>query len=89
MIFHGPDYLAATVFDLQNGSYDALALITNPGYYKVKVMLDYTQCEGLKDPPTEWYVKGKDAFYNWNAALVMTIKSNSGGVSRHLICSAK
>jgi len=59
VIFHGPDYIAATVFDLQNGSYDALALITNPGYYRVKVMLDYTQCEGLRDPPTEWYVKGE------------------------------
>ena len=51
--------IRATIFDLQNGSYDAIAFLRTPGYYEVKVILEYTQCNGIKDPPTEWYVKGK------------------------------
>ena len=59
VLLHGPDTLAASVFDLHNGSYDALALLITPGIYKLQVILDYSLCNGFRDPPTEWYVRGK------------------------------
>lgn len=57
--FRGPDVVSAAVFDLQNGSYDALALLVTPGEYGVEIILDYSQCNGFKDPPSEWYIKGR------------------------------
>ena len=59
VIFRGPETISASVFDLQNGSYDALALLRSPGFYHVQVLLEYTLCNGIKDPQTEWYVNGK------------------------------
>ena len=61
VLFRGPQTVAATVFDLRNGSYEALAMLMVPGTYKIDIRLDYTQCKGLKEPPTEWYVKGKSS----------------------------
>ena len=58
VVFRGPNVIRATVFDLRNGSYDAIAFLKAPGFYEVKVVLEYTQCKGIKDPATEWYVKG-------------------------------
>ncbi|XP_066921499.1 uncharacterized protein [Clytia hemisphaerica] len=56
VIFHGPETISASVFDLQNGSYDAIALLRTPGFYRVQVLLEYTLCNGIKEPQTEWYV---------------------------------
>ena len=50
--------LSADVFDYNNGSYEALALIMDPGVYIVDIRLDYTLCDGLRDPPLEWFRKG-------------------------------
>lgn len=61
VLFQGPNAVSAAVFDLRNGSYDALVLLLDPGLYNIKVILDYTQCNGLKDPPIEWYFKGKQS----------------------------
>ena len=54
----GPSFLAATVFDHRNGSYEALFLIMEPGIYKVRIYLDYSLCDGLKDPPRDWFIQG-------------------------------
>ena len=58
VLFRGTSVVAATVFDHGNGIYEAVTLLTTPGLYKLDIMLDYTQCKGMKDPPTEWFVKG-------------------------------
>ncbi|XP_065666023.1 uncharacterized protein LOC101240934 [Hydra vulgaris] len=55
--FYGADVVSAAVFDLKNGSYEALALLLTPGEYRVDIFLEYTQCNGFKDPPTDWYLK--------------------------------
>ena len=47
--------LAADVFDHNNGTYEALALIMEPGWYTLDVRLDYTLCDGLRTPPVEWF----------------------------------
>lgn len=73
----GPAYIAPNVIDLKNGSYEVLFLVMEPGVYQVEVMLDYTLCNGLRDPPADWFIKGETAltedvhfykftFYCWN-----------------------
>ena len=54
----GPTSVAATVFDHNNGTYEALFLITEPGVYKVIIYLDYSLCDGFKDPPRDWFITG-------------------------------
>ena len=54
----GPSAVLATMFDHQNGTYEALFLLTEPGVYKVTIVLDYSLCDGLKDPPRDWFIKG-------------------------------
>ena len=50
--------LAADVTDLNNGTYEAFALIMDPGIYTLDIRLDYTLCDGLRNPPVEWFHKG-------------------------------
>ena len=46
------------VFDLQNGSYEVLFLIQEPGVYSVEIYLDHTLCDGFRDPPSDWFQAG-------------------------------
>ena len=54
----GPTSIAATVFDHNNGTYEALFLITEPGVYQLMIYLDYSLCDGFKDPPRDWFIVG-------------------------------
>ena len=54
----GPSSIAATVFDHNNGTYEALFLIMEPGIYQLSIYLDYSLCDGFKDPPRDWFIKG-------------------------------
>ena len=54
----GPTSIAATVFDHNNGTYEALILITEPGIYQLMIYLDYSLCDGFKDPPRDWFIIG-------------------------------
>ena len=54
----GPTSVAATVFDHNNGTYEALFLITEPGVYKLMIYLDYSLCDGFKDPPRNCFIIG-------------------------------
>ena len=54
----GPTNIAATVFDHNNGTYEALFLITEPGVYQLMIYLDYSLCDGFKDPPRDWFIIG-------------------------------
>ena len=55
----GPSSLSASVFDHNNGTYEALFLILEPGVYKVEITLDYSLCDGLRDPPRDWFIRGE------------------------------
>ena len=57
--FTGPANVSAMIFDHQNGTYEAIALLMEPGNYMVRVILDYTLCDGLRDPPKNWFQHGK------------------------------
>ena len=54
----GPSGIAPTVFDLGNGTYEVLFLVVEAGIYTVEIMLDYTLCNGLRDPPDNWFIVG-------------------------------
>ncbi|XP_032232379.2 uncharacterized protein LOC116614911 isoform X2 [Nematostella vectensis] len=51
----GPSSVAATVLDMNDGTYEALVLLVEPGRYEIKATLDYSLCDGLRDPPIDWF----------------------------------
>jgi len=55
----GPSNMAATVYDKNNGVYEAVFLPEEPGPYWAEITLDYSLCEGFKDPPLDWFMRGK------------------------------
>ena len=55
----GSAEVAPTVFDLQNGTYEALFLLIEPGKYTARITLDYSLCRGLIDMQDNWYILGK------------------------------
>ncbi|EDO48635.1 predicted protein [Nematostella vectensis] len=54
----GPAAISPSVFDLGNGSYEVLFLVMEPGVYRVDIFLDYSLCDGYRDPPDNWFVLG-------------------------------
>ena len=54
----GASSVSATVFDHNNGIYEVLFLLMEAGLYQIEISLDYTLCDGFKDPPVDWYRKG-------------------------------
>ena len=57
--FTGPANVSAMIFDHENGTYEAIALLMEAGNYVVRVILDYTLCDGLRDPPGNWFRLGE------------------------------
>ena len=55
----GTASVAASVYDLNNGTYEVVFLIVEPGTYYAKIYLDYSLCHGLKNPPPDWFRKGQ------------------------------
>ena len=42
-----------------NGTYEVLFLPPVPGNYKIMMVLEYSLCDGYKEPPIDWFIKGK------------------------------
>jgi len=42
-----------------NRTYEFVFLITEPGNYQVEAILDHSLCDGLRDPPSDWFIVGK------------------------------
>lgn len=59
VLLRGKASFAPTVFDLGNGQYEVLFHVADPGVYKVDIVLDYSLCDGYRDPPSDWFKKGK------------------------------
>ena len=57
-IRQGPASLAPMVVDHNDGTYEVMFLALEPGNYSTQVFLDYTLCDGFRDPPEDWFVKG-------------------------------
>ena len=54
----GTASISPTVFDHRNGTYEILFLAMEPGTYSIRIFLDYSLCDGLRDPPVDWYKQG-------------------------------
>ena len=54
----GPAYLAPVVIDHNNGSYEVLFLAMEAGKYQIEIMLDYSLCDRIRDPPSDCFIKG-------------------------------
>ena len=59
VLIWGPTVLAPTVIDHGNGTYEVLFLILEPGTYFASIILDYSLCDGMKNPPDYWFMLGK------------------------------
>ena len=59
VLIWGPSVLAPTVIDHGNGTYEVLFLILEPGSYFASIVLDYSLCDGMKNPPDYWFMLGK------------------------------
>lgn len=71
----GPSNMAATVIDRHDGSYEALFLVMVPGIYMITVILDYTMCKGIKDPPMDWFYQGKLGRYRHHYAILVNFNT--------------
>ena len=45
--------------DLNNGEYSGLFYVPELGNFEIHIILEYSVCEGLTDPPEDWFRKGK------------------------------
>lgn len=57
-IRQGPASLAPMVTDNDDGTHEVMFLALEPGNYSAQVFLDYTLCDGFRDPPEDWFIKG-------------------------------
>lgn len=46
------------VHDLNNGMYEIWFSKLKPGRYKLHLVLEYSLCDGLRDPPLGWFERG-------------------------------
>lgn len=60
---NGTASLNAHVADYGNGTYGVTFLCMDQGVYFVHIYLDYSLCNGLRDPPSGWFRKGKEMSY--------------------------
>lgn len=54
----GPSSPVTTVFDNQNGTYEVAFLLFEPGLYRIQAYLEHSICNGLKEPPDNWFIIG-------------------------------
>ncbi|KAL9952517.1 hypothetical protein ACROYT_G039785 [Oculina patagonica] len=58
VLLRGPATVSPTTFDHGNGTYEFLFLVMDPGVYKLDITLDYSLCDGYRDPPKNWFIVG-------------------------------
>ena len=85
VLIWGPSVLAPTVIDHGNGTYEVLFLILEPGTYFASVVLDYSLCDGMKNPPDYWFMIGK--LWQRLGALIFYLR-NQGNIT-HVVTVSK
>ncbi|XP_022778069.1 uncharacterized protein LOC111319553 [Stylophora pistillata] len=58
VLLRGPATVSPTMFDHRNGTYEFLFLVMDPGVYMLDITLDYSLCEGYREPPKNWFIVG-------------------------------
>lgn len=59
VVIRGASSISPTVIDHGNGTYEVLFLAMEAGVYTVNITLDFTLCDGFKDPPVDWFIIGE------------------------------
>ena len=76
VLLRGPATVSPTAFDHGNGTYEFLFLVMDPGVYKLDITLDYSLCDGYRDPPKNWFVVGTNSnfksFCNQSTCIMIT-----------------
>lgn len=54
----GTAWISPAVVDQNDGTYEVLFLPMEPGNYTADVFLDYSLCDGYRDPPDDWFIQG-------------------------------
>ena len=54
----GASAVQVSINDHNDGSYEVFFLVLEPGYYEAYVYLDYSLCDGFKEPPLHWFKMG-------------------------------
>ena len=62
---NGTASISSRVIDHSNGTYEVLLFIMDRGVYFLYIFLDYSLCNGLRDPPNDWFKKGKEHFFTF------------------------
>jgi len=56
--------LSVEITDLSNGSYRGWFSLLYPGEFSLNLALEHSLCEGITDPPFDWFKKGIFISYN-------------------------
>ncbi|XP_057303260.1 uncharacterized protein LOC130640746 [Hydractinia symbiolongicarpus] len=60
LFVQGAVYFNADVIDKMDGTYEARLELPVSGDYKFKLELEYSLCDGIRDPPTWWFINGTE-----------------------------
>lgn len=61
---NGTASISSRVIDHSNGTYEVLLFTMDQGVYFVYIFLDYSLCNGLRDPPIDWFKKGEEKLFD-------------------------
>lgn len=59
VMIRGPSSISPVVIDHGNGTYEVLFLVMEAGDYTLHIFLDFTLCDGFRDPPSDWFIVGE------------------------------
>ena len=59
IFLRGPSTITPSVFDMGNGKYEVVFLVVEAGIYKLDITLDYSLCNGYRNPPDNWFIIGE------------------------------
>ncbi|XP_057302703.1 uncharacterized protein LOC130636872 [Hydractinia symbiolongicarpus] len=58
MEIHGNNSMYSYIRDNADGTYEARFQLPEPGRYEIDLTLEFSQCDGLRDPPEWWFRNG-------------------------------
>lgn len=85
VLIRGPSSISPTVFDHGNGTYEVLFLAMEAGLYRANVILDFTLCNGFKDPPVDWFIVGEFGLLHFPLHTALAYANNvPRGATAHM-----
>ncbi|XP_057313777.1 uncharacterized protein LOC130655093 [Hydractinia symbiolongicarpus] len=60
MEIRGTSSIYSDILDNMDGTYEAQFRLPEAGKYEIKLTLEFSQCDGLRDPPVWWFINGTE-----------------------------